>query len=98
MAYQEFLTIDEAITLKLLYRRVFGTPDGKRVLAHVLTELGFFDTAVQDEREMGRQDYARRLLWLIGVTDEQNIMGIVDGLLNQPLRTGGADEGDEQEE
>jgi hypothetical protein len=104
MAYQDFGFGDpkEELTIRLLYRRVYETPDGRRVLAHVLTELGFFDTDVKDEREMGRQDYARRLLWMLGITDHENINRVIDSFLKLPVITrdirGKPDEGKEEKE
>jgi len=55
------------------YNNVFTGGDGPIVLEHMLTELGFFDTEVGTEAERIRQDYAKRLLVLMGIWDNKNI-------------------------
>ncbi len=90
MAFQPFgVDEQEELSLRMNYRQVFDTPVGKRVLAHMLVELGMFDTQVNTERSQGRQDYAKRLLWIMGITDERNIKFIVDGLMKMPLHAKG---------
>ena len=100
MAYQEFGHGDakDELSIRWAYKAIFSSPQGKLVLKHMLVELGFFDTDVRDERDMGRQDYSRRLLWILGVTDEVNIQGVIDSFLKLPLTTQGDDDGREETE
>ncbi len=65
-----------------LYRKVFGTYRGRVVLCHMLTELGFFSTLPPlDETKAAWMDYARRLLRLCGVWNEDYKLEIVKELL-----------------
>jgi len=54
----------------------FSTPHGKRVLLLILADLHFFDEAVGPE-EIALSNYARKLLFKMGVLDEQNVGNIV---------------------
>ena len=47
------------------YRRCFSTPDGKKVLAHMLADMGMFD----DLGEMHLKDYAAKIMKTCGFTD-----------------------------
>ena len=47
------------------YRRCFGTPDGRRVLADMMIVMGYFDTG----SEPALRNYATRLLNTLGFVD-----------------------------
>lgn len=47
------------------YRRCFGTPDGRKVLANMLIDTGYFDTG----GEPALRNYATRLLNTLGFVD-----------------------------
>lgn len=68
-------------TVKEDYRRTFNTETGRRVLAHMLVELNFFGESVSEE-EVVLNNYARRLLYHLGVLRGENIPVIVAGLMN----------------
>jgi hypothetical protein len=54
------------------YRRVFSSADGRKVLTHMLTELHFFDEVVTDS-ELALSNYARRILYYLGVISAQSL-------------------------
>jgi hypothetical protein len=58
----------------------FSTPHGKRVLAHMLRELHWFDEVVEAE-EVTLANYARRLLFNLGIVQDDQIEEIVNQLL-----------------
>jgi len=60
------------------YRRVFSTPEGRRVLGHMLVELHFFDEIIESPEEIALSNYARRLLRNTGIWKGINIPGIID--------------------
>jgi len=68
------------------FREVFGTPAGKRVLARILADLGFY-REVSDQMDttndvaVAMQDYARRLLHYLGAWDDGNELRIVDKIM-----------------
>ena len=86
MAYQTFgIDHQHDGEVRQAYRNVFSTKDGQFVLAHILSELSYFDTAIEGERAQGRQDYARRLLWVMGIHDSRNVLPLVQKLLELPV-------------
>jgi len=51
-----------------LYREVFSTPKGKKVLTHMLCELGYFDEVpLDDKMAIALQNYAKHLLCRLGI-------------------------------
>jgi hypothetical protein len=73
--------------MERLYRKVFGTVEGKLVLADILVDLGFFNTVnVTDQVEIGLQNFARMLLSKIGAWNAENVHNIVGTLLAIPTR------------
>ncbi len=55
-------------------RRVYGTPEGRALLADLLNDLGLF----QADNE------AKRLLMKLGIWKEHNMMRIVNALMDMP--------------
>jgi hypothetical protein len=72
------MTTKDYETLQLLYRKVFGTPEGQIVIAHMLTELHFFDEIIEDPEEIALSNYARRLLMHCRIWNELNVSDLVD--------------------
>lgn len=60
------------------YRNVFGTENGRKVLAHMLTELGVFDTGYTDAGSVALQDYGKRLLWRCGIWCAENMQDMIN--------------------
>ena len=68
-----------------LYREVFNSINGRKVLGHMLVELGFFDEAVPgDEAEVALQNYAKHLLNRCGILSAANIDFIMEVLFKIP--------------
>jgi DNA-binding MarR family transcriptional regulator len=68
------------------YRRVFNTKDGKKVLAHMLTELQFFsEIDTNDVKSLVEQNYAKHLLSLLGVYQAENVERVVETFLVFPF-------------
>lgn len=66
----------------LLYRRVFGTPDGKKVLADMTLELCVFESIEPlDPQRMALRNYGLSLLYNLGILVDPNIQSIVDKLM-----------------
>jgi hypothetical protein len=87
---QNFPTQNEEEDRKLMqdYRNTFTSPTGKKVLCHMLTELGFFDQVLETEEEKARADYAKRLLMLCGIFLPGNLESVIDNLFRIPIMKG----------
>ena len=68
---------DKALTVRHLFMRVFGSEDGKLVLANILNNLGYFET---DERLIKPEyiAFANRLLHDCGINIPQNWHFLMD--------------------
>lgn len=72
-----------------MFRRIFDTDIGRKVLAFMLAELGFFDTAAdKDLGEHAKQDYAKRLLRLCGIFNVANVQEVVDTFMEIKMKSG----------
>lgn len=70
-----------------LYREVFSGINGKKVLGHMLVELGFFDEVVPgDESAVALQNYSKHLLFRCGIFKAGNIDFVMEVLFNIPYR------------
>ncbi len=49
------------------YRACFGTDAGKRVLEHLLTDAGYFDTDLFSEGDIAVQNFAKKIIKNLGV-------------------------------
>lgn len=76
------MTEQDRIMLQDAYRRVFGTPEGRIVLGHMLVELHFLDEVVDNSEEQGLANYARRLLKNCGIWNELNVNEIVNAFMD----------------
>ena len=69
------------------YRMVFSSYHGKAVLTHLLSELHFFDEVVEGN-EVVLANFARRLLFFLGVWDSKNLedQSLIEAFLRIPLK------------
>lgn len=66
-----------------VYRRVFGSEQGKAVLADMLNELGFFsDSTELTNEDLYRMRIARRLLALCGGWKPEAIPGLIEHMVS----------------
>lgn len=100
MGYDKLSDPDERKRVTEQYRSVFlKTKQGREVTAHMLIELGVWETTRgKSEHELGRFDYALRLLDILGVVKEQNIHKFVENMRSWPTEYPKAEEEDEEEE
>lgn len=75
---------DEAVRLQ--FRRVFDTPEGRQVLTMILQDLFFFDVLPSPQPEwMALRNYGIRLLERCGITHETHLEKLVGGLFKLPV-------------
>lgn len=79
-----FKSYEEYNEVRSLYRKVFGTKDGKKVLAYILTDLGF-GNEIKSEEQSVLNNYAIRLLEMTGAFHEGNVFALTDKLLSLPV-------------
>jgi hypothetical protein len=62
---------DASLTNEMVtrYQNVFSSPEGKKVLKHMLNELKFFAREVIEPRETALRDYATRLIKILSTRD-----------------------------
>ena len=73
-------TEDEAI-VRDEYRALFTSPEGKKVLTWMLTDMGFFDQVTTPEAVTLR-NYAVRLLEQVGVNIEKNAYAMTSRIVD----------------
>jgi hypothetical protein len=66
--------------MKADFRYVFGTPEGKRVLTKLLSDLCFFREDLDDE-EVVLNNYAKQLLSYMEVWEEGKELVLVEKLM-----------------
>lgn len=74
----------ENIERTMLYRRVFGTPEGRQVLEDILLDLGHF-SATEDDEDATKQNYAKHLLYKVGGYVDRNIGTLVETYVTMPF-------------
>lgn len=84
----------EELEVRTDYRNTFTTIAGKKVLGHMLVELGFFSTASSEE-EVALQNYAKVLLSHLGIIQPNNVSRVTKALLDVPV--GGEEQNTEKE-
>lgn len=69
-----------------LYRKVFESYEGRMVLTHMLTELGYFSLA-DNETEVVLQNYAKKLLQNCGILTRMNVydLDLINAMMAIPL-------------
>lgn len=85
------LKINDEVNLEELkvlnaYRSVFHTPEGKQVLAHLLTDLGLFNELEPSEYEVAQHNAGIKILQRLGIIRAENIQSIIDALMNLPVK------------
>lgn len=65
-------------------RKVYGTPEGRALLADLLNELGFFAMDLGTPQDIAKENTAKDLLYKLGVWREHNVMRIVNALMDMP--------------
>jgi len=63
------------------YLNLFASPQGRKVLCHMLIENHFFDE-VETEEEMIKRNLMTRMLRNMNILNTENVQMIVDSLLN----------------
>ena len=67
------------------YRDTFSTPSGKRVLAHLLADMGFYDSKIYTVEEIAVANYAKKILIRLGVIGTQNLDYFANMFVNAPI-------------
>jgi hypothetical protein len=78
--------VNEEIELLNAYRGVFYSPEGRQVLAHLLTDLGIFNELEATEHEVSQHNAGIRILTRLGIIRANNIQNIVNALLDLPVK------------
>jgi hypothetical protein len=79
-------SLTEEMKLINAYRSVFYSPEGRQVLAHLLTDLGLFNELEATEDEVGQHNAGIRILVRLGIIRAENIQTIVNSLLDIPIK------------
>lgn len=67
----------------LLYRRVFNTPDGRRVLSDMVLGLDVFSSIPPEDHERAAlRNFGLALLYDVGVLVDSNLEGIIDRMMD----------------
>ena len=65
------------------YRTCFSTDSGRRVLADILVNSGYFDSNLTTEGEIAVQNFAKRIIKKLGIGDTpQKAQEYVNNLFN----------------
>ena len=79
-------SLTEEMRLINAYRSVFYSPEGRLVLAHLLTDLGLFNELEATEDEVGQHNAGIRILVRLGIIRPNNIQNIVNSMLDLPIK------------
>jgi len=67
------------------YRATFSTDAGKRVLAHLLLESGYFDCDLKTEGEIAVLNFVKKIIRNLGIcTEPKDVAGFVQKLMELP--------------
>ena len=67
------------------YRTAFSSDAGKRVLAHILLESGYFDTDITGEGEIAVLNFVKKIIRNLGIcTEPKDVAGFVQKLMELP--------------
>lgn len=85
--YDNLDNVKKKMEISEHYRSVLlKTKAGKKMFTHMLGELGLFEsTQGKSERELGRFDYAIRLLSIMGIPSYPNIHQFVNSSAKWPI-------------
>ena len=79
-------TITEELKVLNAYRSIFYPPEGRQVLAHLLTDLGLFNELEATEDEVAQHNAGIRILTRLGIIKAGNIQAIIDALMDLPVK------------
>jgi hypothetical protein len=68
------------------YRDTFCTESGKRVLAHMLADSGFFDDNIKTIEEIAVLNYVKRILRRLGVINLANLNYFAGAIIDAPYK------------
>ena len=69
------------------YRTCFSEDAGKRVLAHLLIEAGYFDTDLKTPEEQAVLNFAKKIIANLGIcVDPKDTSYFVDKLFELPVK------------
>jgi len=74
-----------------LYRKIFSSVEGKKVLTDILIDLCYFDE-IEDDDKVSKEEksylrnYANKLLRKCGVIRSENVELIVNALIKMPIK------------
>ena len=69
------------------HRVCFSTDAGKRVLAYILLEAGYFDCDIKTPEEIAVLNFAKKIIKNLGVcTQPQDMAGFVQKLMELPSK------------
>lgn len=71
-----------------LYQQVFNTEAGRLVLTDILNDLQFFSMQTKTPEELALSNYAKTLLYKLGIWEPVNVWDITDTLLSIPAYAG----------
>lgn len=66
------------------YRATFNTDSGKKVLAHLLADMGVFDSNLKTPEEVAIANYAKKILIRLGVIGIRNLDYYANMFVNAP--------------
>lgn len=72
--------------LQHTYQRVFGSDLGQKVLTDLLTRMHFFDEVVSAD-EVALQNFARKILYIMGIWQAMNAPRIVRDFFRLPTQS-----------
>ena len=65
---------------KTVYRECFSTAAGKKVLASLMMQSGYFDSDIETPEEQAVQNFVKEILKTMGMTSIDNVQQYVNGL------------------
>lgn len=79
------LDLEDKDTITLAYRIVFGSYEGKRVLADILVNFCNFGTYIANEKERAQHDVAISILSRLGALIPNDKQSFIDAVLSIPI-------------
>lgn len=66
------------------YRECFLAPAGKRVLTHLLMDMGFWDDNLSTPQDIAVANYAKKIIKRLGCINLNDMEFFTEALLNAP--------------
>ena len=67
-----------------MYRRVFGSTEGRLVLADMLNDLNHIAIDIEEPEDIALANYGKVLLGKMGILQPHNVYRLVDAYFNMP--------------